>query len=456
MGTSKRSEVKDLSIGHARRVVTPRVPVSLAGYFNIRMWTDVLDDLFAQAVVLKQGEEAAALVQFDLIGVSNDFIHRIREACRDISELPPKNILFTATHTHTAPKVRPGREGTNEVYNDAVIAAAAEAVHEAWENLSPAVSYLGQAEDDRFAFNRRYWMKSGEVVTNPPRQAPDIDRPEGPIDPEIGILDFRPTKGPRVLIANVVNHADTTEGCSVSADWPGWLRRTLEKALPDTVVVPITGTSGNINHFDPGCSAEQSGPHVAERIGEGYAETILSALSGLKRNGTDSLQTMKAEFTTGPREIDAAELAQAREHAAKYAFDGQTTLTSEDLAKKSPAALKYFADSLIAVAQDRSEKRFELGAIRIGQAVITMLPGEPFVEIGLALKELVAPTHALIVATLNQDCAYVPNHFNYGRGGYETTAQCSPYSVHTGEYLLSASSALLTQLLAPPSGKPPP
>ena len=35
--------------------------------------------------------------------------------------------------------------------------------------------------------------------------------------------------------------ADTTNGEMISSDWPGWMRRTVEKTLDDTKCVFITG-----------------------------------------------------------------------------------------------------------------------------------------------------------------------------------------------------------------------
>ena len=115
-----------IEFGHARRNINPHVPVSLAGYFNIRMWTGVLDDLFVQALALRQGKEAALLLQFDLVAVPNELIARIREGCADIAGLVPENVLFTASHTHTGPELRsrPGR--SNPGYTDFAIAQAIE------------------------------------------------------------------------------------------------------------------------------------------------------------------------------------------------------------------------------------------------------------------------------------------------------------------------------------------
>ena len=438
-----------LLFGHARRGIDPSVPVSLAGYFNIRMWTEVLDGLFVQALALKDASTGfmSVLVHFDLVGVSNEFMARIRDGCADIDGLADEDFLFTATHTHTAPEIRSQARGGNPDYNRFAVAQAVAAVHEAAGNLKPGDVVVGKAFDDRFAFNRRYWMTSGEVVTNPPRRSPDIDKPEGPIDPKIGLLGFRSGDGLEVLLTNVVNHSDTTEGCQVSADWPGALRRALEKQFDGLQVIPVTGAAGNINHFDPNGPDIQSGPDVARRIGEGYAETVSKVLADLVPCTAQGLRGACTTFRTGPREIDPEELAQAREHAAKYTFDGSRTLTSEDLATKSPAALKYFADHLIRIAEDRHEHSFEVHALLIGDAVLVTLPGEPFVEIGLTVKQEFTAARPTLIAALNQDCAYIPNRFNYGRGGYETTPRCSPYSIETGEHLLQAARTVVQELL---------
>ena len=78
--------------------------------------------------------------------------------------------------------------------------------------------------------------------------------------------------------------------------------------------------------------------------------------------------------------------------------------------------------------------------------MLVSLPGEPFTEIGLAIKHDMLAGRPALVATLNQDVAYIPNSANFGRGGYETTARCSPYSMATADHLLATTRTLLAQL----------
>ncbi len=438
-----------MAFGLARRVITPRVPVSLAGYFTLRPWTHVLDDLLVQALAVRGAAgNLAVLVQIDLVSTSPEFTGGVRAGCADIAGLRAEDILFSASHTHTAPELRGGRAGANPDYTRWAIERSIEAVHEAVAEMRPGSLAYGCARDDRFAFNRRYWMADGTVMTNPPRRDPRIKGPEGLTDPEIPLLAFCVDGQPRVLLANIANHPDTITGCGVSADWHGFVRRRLESSRPGLQVVTLTGCAGNLNHFDPHGPDEQSGYDAARRIGEGYAASVLPVLDQLRPLAGDDLRTAAAVLTVGPREIDEEALAEARDHAARFSFDTSKQLTSEDLAQRSPAALKYFADALLALAADRRDRHFEIHALRLGPAVLVSLPGEPFTEHGLYIrKELLAGVPALVASLGDGRAVYIPNRENYGRGGYETMPRSSPYSMATGEILRSGVRDLLAGIM---------
>ena len=75
-----------IKFGLGRRCINPELPISLAGYFNKRMWNEVLDDLEVRAVVLKSGGEYAAIIQFDLLCIN----HKIYRAIEKIGGEPWK------------------------------------------------------------------------------------------------------------------------------------------------------------------------------------------------------------------------------------------------------------------------------------------------------------------------------------------------------------------------------
>ena len=290
-------------------------------------------------------------------------------------------------------------------------------------------------------FNRRFWMKDGTVVTNPPKCSPDVVRPEGEIDPEIPLILLGNGHG-KLLLASISNHADTTGGTLVSGDWPARTAHETEAFLgPGSMCIPLIGCSGNINHFDIRDPGEQASPEEARHIGCGYAAAIIAGLKDLQEEPL-SLRCTGRKLHIGSRELFPEELAEAQEILRKYPAEdtsgSSAPLTARDFAEKSPKVLRYFAENLIRIAEARKEFDFEVSAVAAGDALIVGLPAEPFVEIGLEIrKEIFSANSQVLCSIMNNGSGsgYIPNLWNYRRGGYENTPRSNPYSIHTAAEL---------------------
>lgn len=444
----------EICFGFARRNISPQVPVSLAGYFNARMWEKILDELEVRVLVLHQDKQYTAIVQFDLVTVNQSFAEAFHAEIADIKELCRENMIVTATHSHTAPEIRSNRPGFNSEYIPFAVKQAASALREAISELQTGTIVCGKTSDDRFAFNRRYWMKDGSVVTNPGKLNPEIDCPEGKTDPEIPLFGIMKDGKLQVLLANIVNHTDTIGGNNVSADWTGFMIKELQSEMGSgSMVIPLIGCSGNINHFDVSTDKGQTFYSEAERIGCGYAETIAKVLNDMSPADDCTLGVKSCKVSCGPREISESELAEAKAVLEKYKDipdekEG-VAFTSEDLAKKAPPVLKYFARTLIEMAEEKTERVFTLVGIFIGNVCIVSLPSEPFVEIGLEIKQKVFPEKLTMVVSHSNGTGaaqvgggYIPNSWNYGRGGYETTPRSNPFSMKASELLLEGIRSL--------------
>lgn len=444
--------IMKIKFGLGRNCINPEVPISLAGYFNKRMWNKVLDDLEVRAVVLKSGGEYAAIIQFDLLCINMKLYKAVEKELRraDIKNISIKNLLICATHTHTAPDVN--SDPNSEVFIKYAAKKAVEALEDAAEELTPGELLGGMAQDHRFLFNRRYWMKNGVVVTNPGKLNPDILRPEGEIDPQIPMLAIKTDAGLALLITSIVNHTDTIGGCGVSADWPGFMRRALEPEMaPGAMVLPLIGASGNINHFDVSTDMDQTCYAEPERIGKGYAESIRKVWNDLAPVEGKGLSYHSRKVKGKLREMDPVEIAEAEAIMAKYpdidvtSAESVKDLTSEDLAKGTPFAVKYFANALLQLAARTEKPEFLLSCIKFGSsAVIASLPSEPFVEIGLTVRRSIFNDKLCLVTSHGNynggkgfGGGYIPNSWNYGRGGYEATPRSSGYSIHTADMLLA-------------------
>ncbi len=444
--------MSSIKFGIARRSINPQVPIGLAGYFNVRMWEKVADNLEVRVLALEQNGTPAFIIQYDLVTVSYDLYSAAMTAIKEagLSQIRKDNLIMTATHSHTAPEVRLDRGSAHPDYIPGVVKATVEAIKEALANMADGELACGITSDARFIFNRRYWMKDGTVVTNPGKLNPDIRTSEGDIDPEIPLLAIRQNGKIKVLLANIVNHTDTIGGNDVSGDWAGFTIRTLQSELgAGSMVFPLIGCAGNINHFDVSTNMPQTQYSEAERIGKGYAESISKALPSLKPFAA-ALKTMGKTIQVGPRQLTPEEIAEAQAVMDKYpdveVVDvSGADLTSEDLAKKTPFALKYFAYNLLNMQANTEPLDYNLTGISFGDVVIASLPSEPFVEIGLTLRKEIfhgrlafAVSHSNGTGNLKCGGGYIPNLWNYGRGGYETTPRSNPAEPLAAAKLLNA------------------
>jgi hypothetical protein len=251
---------------------------------------------------------------------------------------------------------------------------------------------------------------------------PSLLAPEGPVDDEVNTLFFRAQEG-RVLAAfvSVSNHTDTTGGTLVSADWPGVMEREMRSALAGVTVFPFIGAAGNINHFDFLRSLDQTSPAEAQRIGRAYARASLASLpAAVPVEGVPLAAAARVVRMNGI-EIGEADIAAARETAARPALAaGGRDLTAEDIFAGDPAVEAIFARRLLELAG--SGKRaydVPLQALRVGVVCFLAIPGEPFVEIGLALKGLPGFSLAVPMGLANGYFGYIPLRECFERGGYE-------------------------------------
>jgi len=414
------------SVGFGTAVINPDPGHPLVGYFNPRPNTGVLDDLRVKVMLIEADGALSGVISYDLCVLSGELMDVVRAALRKERYAFAEAIPLTATHTHTGPYVGGIlREwGADQGYLARVAERTLAAVREAISDMAPAELRAGIVADNPYAFNRRYWMKSGRVVTNPGKLNPDIVKPEGPVHRGIGILSVCKQGRPAGVIANICNHCDTTGGDKVSADWPGHMERELQNRLGEPIpVITLIFPAGNINHLDVSSEDPQISVEEAQRIGRGYAEIIYGQLEKLDPIDPLPVKSATKTVTIGYRRITDEQLARARRVTAMKVDDADHDLTSEDLARGSRVVEKFFAEQLLAYAKDANDRGrdFDLAVLAFSdELAVLFLPGEPFTEIGRALVEASPFKRTFVCELSNGACGYVALKECFGRGGYET------------------------------------
>jgi len=410
--------------GFGREIITPPLGTVLAGYFRPRPSMGVLDDLHVRALVLRRGKAVAGICSLDLIFVTREMVGAIRQVLRRRGLDFADNVNFSATHTHTGPfvsalfGVRPDQR-----YLRRVVAKAALAIEQAYANLAPASLHYGGVRNNPLAFNRRYITRSGQVLTNPGRRNPEVVRPEGTVDREIGVLAVKRAGEVEGLVVNIVNHTDSTGGARVSADWPGHLERFIRQTMGwDVPVLTLVGCAGNINHLNTSLPPDAPRSN-ARTIGLAYGQIVLRTLRRLQELPPVPLRAHRALVPIPFRKIPPADLAQAQRLLQQGEPPTAGLLASEHLRHRGLDSQRFFAERLLHFHHRAGGKsaRFEVSSLEFGrQLAVVFLPGECFTEIGLAIKKASPFTRTFVASLSNGTCGYVPMRECFARGGYET------------------------------------
>ncbi len=440
----------DLQAGVAVVDITPPTGYRMAGYFNERFNTGTHDPLQAKVLVLRQGDEQAALVFCDLVGIARDVSGRARKQAAKKTGIPEANILIAATHSHTGPLyagamrkyfhdraiAAKGMDPHEKVDYPAVLAEKiSEAIESAHRSVRPVALSAGTARQEGLSFNRRFLMKDGTVQFNPGKLNPNIVHPVGPVDPDVGLLRLRAGDRDLALLTVFALHLDTVGGTEYSADYPFYLERKLRPILgADGVSLFGAGTCGDINHIDVSKKEPQSGQMEAGRIGTTLGETVREALPKLKSLRSPRLGVRQAIVQAPLQKYGAEAIEQARKDLAKIG-------TRELPFLKQVEAYKIASLQML----PRDTLPMEVQVFRLSnEAAIVGLPGEVFVELGMAIKKASPFPLTFVIELCNDAPGYVPTIKAFKEGSYETVN--SRVQPGGGEKLVETATRLLKEL----------
>jgi neutral ceramidase len=440
----------EVRVGVARVDITPPLGIPMAGYYHLRGADGVLDPLYSQAMVMEAGGTQIALVALDLIGVNQPITEAAREEITRVTGIEPGKVMIAATHAHTGPQLT-GRNLRVETmggqhrlaleYTAALPARIAESVRLAHGALQPARVHATRVECEGLTFNRRYFMRDGSVGWNPGKLNPDIVLPAGPSDPGLGVLyiERQGARGPGQSMATYVNfamHTDTTGGSRISADWPGALARVLAGYHgAEHQTFTALGACGNLNHLDVEWGWPQSSPSEQHRIGTILGAAVFEAYKSLQPIAGSPLRAATESVVLDLPEITEAEVEEARRILQ---------LTKDDRGAGFMQLVRAYR-ALDIASRDGIPHEVEVQVLTLGNEVAWVsLPGEVFVELGLAIRKRSPFPHTFIVTMANDNIGYIPDRRSYAEGNYEPeSARCAPGS---GEKLVEAAVRLLTSL----------
>ena len=443
-----------LTAGFARVNVTPQMGIDVRGYFKVRIADGVLDELEINALAVGDGKKKAVLMAIDNCGIDTASMDVFREAAAKKTGLPKEAFFISCTHTHTGPQTTLQTEDEAvKSYTTWLCGRVVDAACFALADMKPARMGFRIGNAPNVAFIRRYIMKNGEIRTNPGVNNPEVDRTCGEVDERVNVLRFDREGAETIVLVNFGNHPDVVGGCSISADWPGFLRRRVEKSLDNVKCLFFNGAQGDVNHvnvfpkdgdlndmfmdFDD----VSRGYGHARHIGNVMTGAVLQVFDKVAYRDVEEIRFMNRTIAVPSNMPKPEDMEQAR-----YIEEMHRAGKDDELPYKGMLLTTFVAEAERMLRLEHGPDHFDmpLTALAIGDIALAGIPGEPFTGIGRALKESASWSAVLPCCLTNGSEGYFPMMDAYEEGGYE--ARSSKFRAGVAEKIVEEGLALLKDL----------
>jgi neutral ceramidase len=478
-----RSEEKSqpLLVGVARAVITPPVGVRLIGSLRDGASRRVERDLTATALVLAVEDVKVVLLACDLTLFTFSEASSLRERIGEAVGTSAECVLLNTSHTHAAPS-SPGFQEHDPII-DAEEVAVAQRYFAAMVDQCIGIA----AAANRCATPARYGVATGAVRigVNRRERLPDGtmvlgEDPNGIVDPAVNVVRFDTFQGsPIATLVNYACHPDVLgPKCDlISPDYVGPARATVE-TITGAPMLFFQGASADI---DPRCGIVLGDDALDEmnRLGTELGcevARIFQTINTARRRDRRVAWESTASVVTGWAYTDVEDSSHHLSATTRTLSlplrplpDLETAeravRDADDAYRRTVAATSQLSDRLVASRRMRWARLqrdsvlegllpalpFELQAIRLDDLAIVAMPGELFVEIGLAIKECSPAVNTFVMPYSNGLYFYIPTSEAFTYGGYEVESyknflQPSGPTPEWGEILIRESADLLHSL----------
>ena len=435
-----------LYAGYHKINVTPPLGLPVPGYFAQRTSDGILSDLYLRCTAFAQGEKKALVFSIDAISLNAQAFDIISDMITQATGVETDGIYITCVHSHTAFRVtKPSDELTDtDVFLRWLFQQFTTCAKLALEDLKPAALKSAKGEAKGVGFIRVYRMKDGSVRTNPGFGNPDIVEPLSRQDEQVQLIRVVREGGSEILMVNFGTHSDTVGGSKYCADWPGYLCDTLENAFDaqaDAMV--LVGAQGNSNHMDffkPKGTPYKSVDLYAKRMARILAGEVLKIYDEAV-DCEPSLAYGSRIAKVGKNDYDPATVPMAQELVdlyKKYGNYNEPIFATYPM--KVPEACR--------IINNLSRPEFfelRVSGMKIGGIGFIGIPGEPFVSIGMDIKEHSPMEMTWVTSQTNGGQGYYPDALAFAqKDGYERTS--SPFAPNCAKVLAEEAITLLNAL----------
>ena len=434
-----------LMAGYSERIITPPMGQGIPGYYTARISDGIITDLKLRCAAFQYGEKRAVFYNVECISLRGlDISRRLREMISERCGADPEAIYISCVHSHTSfrivdPAIMPENA---RIHLERVFQDFCDAAQFAFEDLHPASLRVARGEAKGVGFLRRYRMKDGTVKTNPGMGNPEIDHFEGTPDESLILVRVLREGAKELLMVNFGTHADVIGGTKYCADYPGYLCEDLNTVFHgDVETLFFNGAEGDSNHinaFLPKGSPRKGVP-VAKRMARILAGEVLKIYDDAKEVSSEGIDFKTAVARVGQNPHNPEDVPIAEEMRKIYREKGDKAEELKQFPLNIPEALRILANL-------KRPEVFELPVtcIRLGEVAFVGIPGEPFQEIGLVIKEKSPYPQTIVTCCTNGGEGYYPTAAAFAEKGYERSV--SPFAHNCAEVMENTALEALKEL----------
>ncbi len=462
-----------LMAGVARADITPPLGIGHAGWGaqSHQRASGVDLPLWVTALAIGDGETTSLIVDIDCMYLFDAEAAAVREAIARLARVPEEHVRISFTHTHSGPVSGSSwsawmPEGGDLVpaYDARIADEAAGAAWAAIRAMKPVRAATGRGVST-IAVNRRYQRPDDGVMV--------VGRnPGGPVDREVLVMRLDTLDGePLVTVVNYACHPITVgPDCElITPDFPGVMKRVVEQATGSTCLFlqgaaadigPIRGVARNgVNEYKR--LGSMLG-HEASRIwwelelpgrSERYEGTLESGapLAMYKEESLPDperpVRVIRRTLELPTRQIGDPDAFEAEFESSLAALETARHGGNLDGVRRETMNAKRsrMRSGLARQLSERTTWPVEVQGIALGDDIALIgMAAEPFVSIGMAIKERSPFAWTAVSGYTGVGWAYLPTADAYPLGGYEV--EVSPFAPEAAELAVEGCLDLLREL----------
>ncbi len=419
-----------MKCGFAKVNIDPPIGYPISGGYRPKYSIGSIDPLYTRALAFSDGARTSLLIALDACYMGTEIHKACRKSISKETNVPEEAIIITCSHTHQGPLLGPcswAADYDQAPYTSELIGKITEAAREAIADLHEAKLFGAIGEAKGINYIRRYKMKDGSVVTNPPKFSPEIDYPLGTPDERVKLVKILREGAKDIYLVGYGSHACMVGGPRTSADYPGVVCERIESEIPNAVCMFITSAQGDANHVDPFPSEEIEAITKldldndsiyrarAKRFGGAIVDSVMKIKDSAEEIESDGVFYARIDMDI-PTHKDDSSYEEALKIEKIYREGRADELPYKDMALTTVIAN---AKRVIRMKTAPDFYTYPMSGMLIGDFAIVGMTGEPFTDHGRTVQSRSPFGFTMLACLSNAMSVYFPTDKALGEGGYE-------------------------------------